>query len=125
MAEIIKKITVDVMGENLFESIVAKQNDYNSRFLNVTFVSENDIIEIDPSSTVLINALRADSEAKSFAGTVNEDGTVTVPLTSWMLELDDVVKCDISIIDDSSRKLTSTLFTVTDEEAANGNGDDI
>lgn len=33
MAQITKEITVDVAKKNLFQAIVAKQNDNNSRFL--------------------------------------------------------------------------------------------
>ncbi len=119
MAQIIKQITVDVAKRNLFQAIVAKQNDTNSRFLQVAFANEGQPIFIESTSSVVINAERADKTAKSFVGTVNEDGTVTVPLTSWMLELDDFVRCDISIIDSESKKLTSTSFTIEVEAAAN------
>ncbi len=124
MAQIIKQITVDVAKKNLFQAIVAKQNDSNSRFLQVAFVNEGEPIVVENSSSVIINAERADNASKSFAGTVNEDGTVTVPLTNWMLELDDFVRCDVSIIDSESRKLTSTSFTIEVEAAANS-GEDI
>ena len=67
---------------------------------------------------VIINALREDNEAQAFGGTVNEDGTVTVPITYWMLELDGQVKCDISVIDSEQRKLSSTSFTISVEAAA-------
>lgn len=121
MASIIKEITVDVAKKNLFQAIIAKQYDSLSRFLKVTLVNEGVGIVVENSSTVIINAERADKQSKSFAGEVNEDGTVTVPLTSWMLELDGIVKCDISIIDSDSRKLTSTSFDIEVEEAANLN----
>ncbi|MGM9636949.1 MAG: BppU family phage baseplate upper protein [Eubacteriales bacterium] len=119
MVQIIKEITVDTARQNVFfRAIVAKQYDVQSRFLKVTVCNEGKKISIDENATVLINACRADKEAKAFAGTVNEDGTVTVPLTSWMLELDDVVVCDISIIDTEGRRLTSTSFNVEVESAA-------
>ena len=124
MAQIIKQITVDVAKKNLFQAIVAKQNDSNSRFLQVAFANEGEPIVVEQSSSVIINAERADNASKSFAGSVNDDGTVTVPLTNWMLELDDFVRCDVSIIDSESRKLTSTSFTIEVEAAANS-GEDI
>lgn len=124
MAQIIKEISVDVMKKNLFQAIIAKQNDSNSRFLKVTFMREGEPLSVEESSVVIINAERADNESKSFMGTVNEDGTVTVPLTNWMLELDDFVRCDVSIVDSESRKLTSTSFSIEVEAAANS-GEDI
>lgn len=117
MAQITKDITVDVARKNLFQAIIAKQNDTNSRFLRVTLCNEGEKINVPSGASVIINAERADGTSKGFMGSVNSDGTVTVPLTSWMLALDDVVKCSISIIDADEQKLTSTSFSL-DVEAA-------
>ena len=124
MAQITKEITVDVAKKNLFQAIVAKQNDNNSRFLKVTLCNEGVKIEIPSSATAIINAERADNSSKAFAGTVNSDSTVTVPLTNWMLGLDDVVRCSISVIGSYEQMLTSTSFSI-DVEAAEYEGSDI
>lgn len=124
MAQILKEITVDVAKKNLFQAIVAKQNDSNSRFLKVTLCNEGVKIEVPSSATAIINAERADNDAKAYMGVVNEDGTVTVPLTSWMLGLDDIVRCSISIIDSDDQKLSSTSFSI-EVEAAEYSDDDI
>lgn len=129
MIEIIKELNIEVSKPNVFQAVVAKQYDMNTRFIKATFVDGKDKITIDPSATVkvVINALRPDGESKGFDGVVNEDGTVTVPLHSWMLELDGTVVCDISVIDiesDDNKKLTTTSFTLMVEKAAFG-GDDI
>ena len=118
MAQITREISVDVAKANIFQAIVAKQNDNNSRFLKVTLTNEGEPLEIASSSTVTINALREDGEAKAFLGTVNADNTVTVPLTNWILALDGNVKCDITVLDTENRKLTTTLFTLAVEESA-------
>jgi len=118
MAFIVKNISVDVASENIFRSIIAKQYDTDSRFLKVRLTNEGEQINVSPTSVVIINALREDNEAQAFAGTVNEDGTVTVPIAYWMLELDGQVKCDISVIDSEQRKLSSTSFTISVEAAA-------
>jgi len=118
MAFIVKNISVDVASENIFRSIIAKQYDTDSRFLQVRLTNEGEQINVSPTSVVIINALREDNEAQAFAGTVNEDGTVTVPIAYWMLELDGQVKCDISVIDSEQRKLSSTSFTISVEAAA-------
>lgn len=112
MIRTIKKITLDVYKPNLFKLIVAKQGDSNSRFLKATIVNDGRKMDIPITATVLINALRGDGKAKSFEGCVNADGTVTVPLTHWMLEVGGVVLCDISIIGADKSKLTTTQFTV-------------
>lgn len=68
--------------------------------------------------------MRADSTSKAFIGEVNDDGTVTVPITYWMLELDDKVCCDVSVVDNQGRKL-STLGFVIEVEHANYSGSEI
>ena len=129
MIRIIKELNVEVTKPNIFQAIVAKQYDMNTRFLKVTFVDCGQRIEIPnvPTAKVIINAERKDGQSKGFDGEINEDGTVTVPLHSWMLELDGTVICDISVIDtetDDNKKLTTTSFTLLVEKAAYG-GDDV
>lgn len=129
MIEIIKELSIEVSKPNVFQAVVAKQYDMNTRFIKATFVDNGDKIYIDPSATVkvVINALRPDGEAHGFDGVVNEDGTVTVPLHSWMLEQVGTVICDISVIDtetDDNKKLTTTSFTLVVEQAAYG-GEDV
>ena len=124
MAQIIKEITVDVARKNLFQAIVAKQNDCNSRFLKCTLVNEGVQIIVPSTATAIINAERADNTSAAYMGEVNEDGTVTVPLTGWMLALDDIVRCSISVIDSDEQKLSSTSFSI-EVESCEYSDDDI
>ena len=123
MVKIIKKISLEVCKPNLFKVIVAKQFDSKSRFLKVTFVDDSKKIEVPKTAEVIINATRSDGERNSFAGECNADGTATVPLASWMLELSGVVTADVSVIDAEGRKLTTSAFVIEVEEAACDNGD--
>lgn len=118
MAQIILPIRVEVAKPNFFQAIVAKQYDNDSRWLQVTLVHEKEKIEVSSDSTVLINAKRNDGEEKSFLGSINNDGKLLAPLTSWMLELAGTLECDISVIDKEEKKLTSTKFTVEVERAS-------
>ena len=121
MAEIVKQIILDVAKRNVFQAIIAKQNDNCSRFLNVRMVNEGETISIEQGSTVLINAKRSDGQSKSFAGVLNDDGTLTVPITSWILGINSIVKCDVSVIDKDGQKLTTTSFEIDVEASANPN----
>lgn len=128
MIEIIKKLDVEVTKPNIFQALVAKQYDMNTRFLKVTLKDGGTRIDVPNIETakVVINAERKDGLAKGFDGVINDDGTVTVPLHSWMLELDGTVICDISVIDtatDDNKKLTTTSFTLIVEKAAYGGTD--
>ena len=124
MAIITKKVFLETTQQNLIQAIIAKQSDCNSRFLKVTFLNEGVTIPLESSSKVTINAERKDGASKSFFGVVNEDNTATVPLHSWILELDGTVNCDISIIGTDESRLTTTGFVVLVEKAANS-GEDI
>lgn len=124
MAEIVKSLSLDVSVQNRIQAILAKQYDTNSRFLQVQLTDNGEPIHVESSSVVTINAARADGEAKAFAGVVNADGTLKVPLTYWMLELDDKVSCDVSVVDANGRRLSTLNFTI-EVEHANYAGDDI
>ena len=118
MAKIIQEIQVEVARKNLFQAIVSKQYDYNSRFLKATLCDNGVPIMINPSSTVTINANRPDGTCKRFAGVSNDDNTVTVPISEWMLELAGMVYCDISVTRPGESMLTSTSFSIDVEPAA-------
>ena len=118
MAQTTKKITLEVFKPNLFKLIVAKQGDNDSRFIKATIVNDSKKVEISPSSIVTINAKRGDGEAKSFQGVVNDNGTVTVPINYWMLELVGILECDVSIIGTDNSRLTTSKFLIEVEKAA-------
>jgi hypothetical protein len=124
VAKIIKSLSLDVSRSNRIAAVVAKQYDKDSRFLNIQLMDEGKPIAVESTSVVTINATRADKESKAFAGEVNSDGTVTVPITYWMLGLDDKVTCDVTVVDVQGRKLSSLNFAV-EVEQANYAGDDI
>ena len=123
MAEVIKELTLDVARENRIQAVLAKQYDYKSRYLKVQIANDGEPIFVTAGTVVTINATRADRKNNSFLGEVNADGTVTVPLTQWMLALDDHVKCDIALTDAQGRKLTTATFTVEVERANYTGGD--
>lgn len=125
MSQITKEITVDVARKTRFQAlVVAKQNDDNSRFLKITVCNDGARLTVPSTSTATINAERADGQSKAFRATINDDGTVTAPLTCWMLDVDGVLRCSISIISANDQKLTSTSFSI-DVERAEYSGDDI
>lgn len=124
MAKVIQDITLEVIKPNRFQAIVAKQYDDNSRFLRVSLVNDGEKIEIQKTSTAVINANRIDGESESFVGETNDDGTATLPLNYWMLSLEGNLYCDVSILDADGRKLTSTSFTVLVEKSASGKPSD-
>ncbi len=124
MAEIIKSISLDVIRHEPTPRIMTKQFDRDSRFLNIRLKSDGRKINANKSSLVVINAQRPDGEAKAFEGVISEDGTVTVPITYWMSELEGTVKCDISLFEENGSKLTTQTFLIHVIKA-NYNGEEI
>lgn len=124
MAQITKAVNVDVAMENLPLRVVAKQNDIDSRFLKATIRNEGVPIDVPSDAVVKINVMRADKKSGAFVGTVNSDGTVTVPLTDWVLGCAGIARCSISIIGPDEQKLTSTSFAL-DVDAAECPGADV
>lgn len=111
MATITNNITLDVAEQNLIPPVQAKQFDSESRFLKVQLTDKGENITVASGSTVYFNVLRADGQKHTYSGTVNNDGTVTVPLTRWALSLDDIVYGSVSIINGDVR-LTTLSFQI-------------
>lgn len=116
MAEIQKSLELNVAQGNGNITVIAKQGDTSSRFLKVKLMNELEEIFVEKSSTVTINAKRPDDEAKMFAGSVNDDGTVRVPLTQWILGVPGPVSCSVTVVDSQGRTLSSTSFSVSVEQ---------
>lgn len=111
MASIIQQITLDFSRENNV-IVNAKRDDAGSRFLNVKFTNLGVPVLIAADSVVTINIVKSDGLYVASAGVVEEDGTVTVPLTNQALAVDGNAKADISIISAETSKLTTLQFTI-------------
>lgn len=117
--QIVREVSADVVKRGATRAVYAKQNDKNSRFLNIRIQEEGKDIKVDSTSTVMLNVERPDHQENIFYGTVNDNGTVRVPLASWMLELEGTLLCDVSIVEEGSdtAKLTTMQFNIYVEEA--------
>lgn len=117
--QVIREVAADVVKRGSTRAVYAKQYDVNSRFLNVRIQEDGKDIVIGPDLNVILNVERSDKNESMFYGSVNEDGTVRVPLTPWMLELDGTLVCDVSIVsnDPTVAKLTTMSFNIYVEAA--------
>ena len=117
MAQIYKKIKLDVARPNKIKPIIAKQLDKDSRYINVSFENEGIPFNVSTGTSVVLNAEKPDQTNICTDCMVNDDGTVTAELTNQTLALPGMVKCDISIIE-SEQKLTTTSFYIKVESAS-------
>lgn len=118
--QICRDLNVDVIKRGSSRVVYAKQNDVNSRFLNVRIQEDGADMNVKSTWSVMFNVTRSDNLSDVFKGSVNEDGTVKVPLTAWMLELEGTLVCDISLVSDDPEvaKLTTMSFNIYVEGAA-------
>ena len=117
---VIREVSADVVKRGSTRALYAKQNDLNSRFLDVRIQEDGKDLVIAQDRTVILNVERSDREKASFYGEVNEGGTVRVPLTAWMLELEGTLVCDVSVVstdDTDIAKLTTMSFNIYVEAA--------
>jgi hypothetical protein len=117
--QVIREVATDVVKRGSTRAVYAKQNDLNSRFLDVRIQEDGKDLNIESDLNVILNVERPDKAENMFFGTVNADGSVRVPLTSWMLELDGTLICDVSIVsnDPTVAKLTTMSFNIYVEAA--------
>ncbi|MBQ3265197.1 MAG: hypothetical protein IJH07_05415 [Ruminococcus sp.] len=95
-------INADVARANLFHPIIIAEDDENSHRLIAQLQVSGEELVIDQSAApsainhVMLNYRRADGMIGAQNGTVM-GGKVYFNIPDEMLELDDIVKCDISI----------------------------
>lgn len=124
MLSTITKLSLDVMKPAPHPIVVyAKLRDQNSRYLHVQVTSNGEPIVVDPSAKVYISGERIDKERKSFAGEVNSDGTLTLPIATWLLGLVGSTECDVTIVNNASA-LTTFPFTLVVRDSYRVNGDE-
>ena len=123
MAQILCKMELDVAECAPGAMVMAKQGDFGSRFVQVRLMSHRVPLFVPEDAAVVLNVKRPDGEKRAFAGSVNGDGTLTLPLGGWMLEVEGVLLCDISVTDGAGAKLTSTCFSVYAEGAVCPDGE--
>lgn len=121
--KITKEITLDVSRLNRFQSIIAKQNDKDSRYLKVSVADEGNVLIIPSSAKVTITATRPDKLSSSFLGKISEDGKAILPLSPWMLELDGSLSCEVSIITEESVLKTTSFNVDVEPDESSGNTD--
>ena len=107
----------DASAQNRPPYIYAKQYDANSRYLVVRIVDSDGDIAVH--SAVQLNATKPDGKHAYIVGTANEDGTVTIGLTSNLLAVEGKISCDITVFDSANEEqallTTSTFFILVDK----------
>ena len=126
MVEANISMNLDTVLQNKTRIFYGVQRDHGARFLNVRMMVDGTALYVE-NGVPMINFQRPDGEENSFKGSVNDDGTVKVPIVSWALEVPGEVICSVSLIKDNA-KLTTTEFyimaqsAVSDQNASEDDG---
>lgn len=118
MTQIITNITLDVLTPAAHpKTVYAKQHDQNSRYICASITNNGNPLPIETSAAVYLNGTRSDKQKGSFQGTVNADGTLMLPIDSWLLRLVGSVECDVLIQSDSTSITTMSFMLVVLESS--------
>lgn len=117
---LVANLTLDTYQKNNIPPLVIPQGDYGARVIRVRITEQGRPVTVTTSEAASIVAERiGDGESKAFSGTVNEDGTVNVPVTQWMLDLpDDDVICHV-VITGNDYQYSTTEFLIEPKQKAN------
>lgn len=109
-------INTDVVRANLFEPLIIAEDDENSHVLVAQLVVNGEKLLILPVSgfTVSLHYERADGTFGIVEGVCTLEGKVRITIPDAMLELDDMVRCDICV--NRRESITTHALTVENGE---------
>lgn len=117
---LVANLTLDTTRRNNIPPLIVPQGDYGARVIRAVITEQGKLVTVESAAAVSIVAERSgDGEALAFSGKVNADGSVTVPVTQWMLDVpeDDVI-CHV-VVTGSDYQYSTTSFLIEPEKKAN------
>lgn len=112
MAQCMCKMVLDVSERDTLYTIVARQGDSGSRGIRLRLTSFGEALRVEENTIPVLNVKNTSDEVRAFTGEVNADGSITLPLTAWMLRTTGILVCDVSLFDEAGNKLTTPPFEV-------------
>ena len=110
--ECIKKISVELSGEMLFEYITAIQGDAASRYVEIVLLNNNQAYTPPDGATAVIRAVKPDGTIIFNNCEIDTSGTIKAELTAQMLAVCGNVRCQASLYSTDGGILTSVPFIV-------------
>lgn len=90
-----KELKLYTNQKNILQPISVKQDDGLSRYLKITLMSDENVVELLDTDNVIINVKRSDNQSQAFSGTIS-DGVITVPIPAWLMEVTGRANCSVS-----------------------------
>ena len=117
---LVANLTLDTTRKNNIPPLIVPQGDYGARVIRAVITEQGKPVTVESAAAVSIVAERSgDGEALAFSGKVNEDGSVTVPVTQWMLDVpENDVTCHV-VVTGSDYQYSTTSFLIEPQKKAN------
>lgn len=115
------RMVLDVRERNVPNVIVVKKND-TARTLRIHLVDGNVAYYIGSDCTVVLTAAKADG-SKLFNSCTVEENVVVYPFTEQTCSCAGRMICEVRVIGDDGKMLTSASFTMVVQETAYTDGD--
>ena len=110
--EYTQEIKVGIAGQMPFEYITAVQGDVNSRFVRVTILSSGKPFTAPQDAKAVIRCKKPDGAVVFNDATINDDGTITAPLSAQTLAVAGNCRCEISLYGTTGEVLTTVSFVI-------------
>lgn len=121
MQSIVKKV-LDTVRPYKGAPIHVVHGDYNSRFINAVICTNGIPNNATASEAVTVTYEREDGQSRTFSGSYNDDGSVTVPIPQWAMEEDGYITAWITVSTAES-SLSTMEFMIEAHERSNVNGE--
>lgn len=90
-----KQLKLYTNQKNILQPITVKQEDGLSRYLKITLMSDENVVELLDTDSVIINVKRSDNQSQAFSGSIS-DGIITVPIPAWLMKKTGRSTCSVS-----------------------------
>lgn len=116
---IVANLTLDTYQRNKVAPLVVPHGDYGARVIRAKITDLGKPVIVESTAAVSIVATRSgDGESQAFSGSVNADGTVTVPVTQWMLDVpEEDVTCHV-VVTGIGYQYSTTSFLIEPQAKA-------
>ncbi len=105
-------ISLNISGRQAFDYITAKQGDSESRYIVITLLENGEQIIPGDGVSAVFRGKKPDGRTFLNDAVINEDGTITVELTSQILSVDGIVKAEIVLYDENDAVLSTASFRI-------------
>lgn len=107
-------LTIDTCRQNAFKTVLAQQFDSHSRTMVITLQEDNEQFVADSSMTAVLYVTDEEhTEYPPLACSINEDGTVNVPISSLILtQRSGIYECSLVIFNRDSERLGTFPFSL-------------